>query len=119
VLPHATRHNIRQIVNLGTYSRMHAAKPAREQGLQVTASDAGHPDFYTDRASSTLPSADAADVELGCERRLILAPTRRWRSSRRCAISGRNWPAPRIRGGRVRRCATVHRSLAELCRTRG
>ena len=73
-LPHRTRHNIRQIVNLGTYSRGLLQALRAEQGLHYQQRTQGILHFYTDlREFEDAIGPTRQMVELGCERRLISA----------------------------------------------
>lgn len=73
-LPQRTRHNIRQMVNLGTYSRAMLQALRAEEGLQYQQRTQGILHFYTDaREFEAAVEPTRQMVELGCERRLISA----------------------------------------------
>ena len=73
-LPHRTRHNIRQIVNLGTYSRAMLQTLRAELDLEYRQRTQGILHFYTDpREFEAAIGPTRQMVELGCERRLISA----------------------------------------------
>lgn len=119
-LPHRTRHNIRQIVNLGTYSRSMLQTLRAEQGLQYSQRTQGILHFYTDpREFDAAIGPTRQMVELGCERRLISAdeavaiePALR---HIRPQLAGATYTAADESGD----AQAFTRSLAELCRTRG
>jgi D-amino-acid dehydrogenase len=72
--PARTRHNIAQIVRLGTYSRDTLQQLRRDTGLQYDQRTQGILHFYTSAAEFEAAEAPAAQMrELGCERRLISA----------------------------------------------
>jgi D-amino-acid dehydrogenase len=72
--PARTRHNIEQIVRLGTYSRDTLQQLRRDTGLQYDQRTQGILHFYTSAAEFEAAEAPAAQMrELGCERRLISA----------------------------------------------
>ncbi len=67
-LPSRTRHNIRQIVNLGLYSRATLRKLRSETGLQYDALQRGILHFYTSQAEFDAAQAPARLMrEHGCE----------------------------------------------------
>jgi D-amino-acid dehydrogenase len=71
-LPHRTRHNIRQIVSLGSYSRTMLQALRAELGLEYRQRTQGILHFYTDaREYQAAIGPTRQMVELGCERRLI------------------------------------------------
>ena len=72
--PARTRHNIAQIVRLGTYSRDTLQQLRRDTGLQYDQRTQGILHFYTNPREFEAAEAPAAQMrELGCERRLISA----------------------------------------------
>jgi D-amino-acid dehydrogenase len=72
--PGRTRHNILQIVRLGSYSRATLQQLRREIGLQYEQRTQGILHFYTSAAEFEAAEAPAAQMrELGCERRLVSA----------------------------------------------
>jgi D-amino-acid dehydrogenase len=72
--PARTRHNIRQIVALGSYSRSTLQQLRAELGLQYDQRAQGILHFYTDAREFDAAHAPAALMrELGCDRRVISA----------------------------------------------
>jgi D-amino-acid dehydrogenase len=72
--PARTRHNIRQIVNLGTYSRAVLQQLRRDAGLQYSQRTQGILHFYTSAKEFDAALAPAAQMrELGCERQVVSA----------------------------------------------
>ena len=72
--PARTRHNIEQIVRLGTYSRDTLQQLRRETGLQYDQRTQGILHFYTNAKEFESAEAPAAQMrELGCDRRVISA----------------------------------------------
>jgi D-amino-acid dehydrogenase len=72
--PARTRHNIGQIVRLGTYSRDTLQQLRRELGLEYDQRTEGILHFYTSRKEFDAAEAPAAQMrELGCDRRVISA----------------------------------------------
>ena len=72
--PARTRHNIRQIVQLGTYSRDTLQQLRRDIGIAYDQRTQGILHFYTSAAEFEAAHAPAAQMrELGCERRVISA----------------------------------------------
>jgi D-amino-acid dehydrogenase len=72
--PARTRHNIRQIVRLGTYSRDTLQQLRRDIGIQYDQRTQGILHFYTDAKEFEAAEAPAAQMrELGCDRRVISA----------------------------------------------
>jgi len=72
--PARTRHNIRQIVSLGTYSREMLQSLRRERGLAYDERTQGILHFYTSRKEFDAAEAPAAQMrELGCDRRVVSA----------------------------------------------
>jgi len=72
--PARTRHNIRQIVRLGTYSRETLQQLRRERGIAYDERTQGILHFYTSRKEFDAAEAPAAQMrELGCDRRVISA----------------------------------------------
>lgn len=72
--PARTRHNIRQIVTLGTYSRDTLQQLRRDIGIDYDQRTQGILHFYTSAAEFEAAQAPAAQMrELGCERRVISA----------------------------------------------
>jgi D-amino-acid dehydrogenase len=72
--PARTRHNIRQIVALGTYSRSTLQQLRGELGLQYDQRAQGILHFYTDKKEFDAAHAPAALMRtLGCDRRVISA----------------------------------------------
>lgn len=72
--PARTRHNIRQIVSLGTYSRDTLQQLRRDTGIAYDQRTQGILHFYTSPAEFEAAQAPAAQMrELGCERRVISA----------------------------------------------
>ena len=72
--PGRTRHNIRQIVRLGTYSRETLQALRDEIGLQYEQRAQGILHFYTNAKEFDAAEAPAAQMrELGCDRRVISA----------------------------------------------
>jgi len=70
--PAKTRHNIRQIVNLGTYSRGKLQELRRDTGIAYDERTRGILHFYTDPREFDACHEPARIMrELGCERRLI------------------------------------------------
>ncbi len=73
-LPSRTRHNIRQIVSLGTYSRETLQQLRRERGIAYDERTQGILHFYTSQKEFDAAEAPAAQMrELGCDRRVISA----------------------------------------------
>jgi D-amino-acid dehydrogenase len=72
--PARTRHNIRQIVRLGTYSRDTLQQLRRDIGLDYDQRTQGILHFYTSQKEFDAAQAPAAQMrELGCDRRVISA----------------------------------------------
>lgn len=72
--PARTRHNIEQIVRLGTYSRSTLQALRQELGLDYAQRSQGILHFYTDEAEFDAAEAPAAQMRaLGCDRRVISA----------------------------------------------
>jgi D-amino-acid dehydrogenase len=72
--PARTRHNIRQIVQLGTYSRSVLQALRRERELRYDERTQGILHFYTSQKEFEAAEAPAAQMrELGCDRRVISA----------------------------------------------
>jgi D-amino-acid dehydrogenase len=72
--PARTRHNIRQIVRLGTYSRSMLQELRRSAGLQYDQRTQGILHFYTSRKEFEGALKPAQQMrELGCERRVVSA----------------------------------------------
>jgi len=72
--PARTRHNILQIVRLGTYSRETLQALRRERGIAYDERTQGILHFYTSRKEFDAAEAPAAQMrELGCDRRVISA----------------------------------------------
>jgi D-amino-acid dehydrogenase len=72
--PARTRHNIAQIVRLGTYSRDTLQQLRRDTGLQYDQRTQGILHFYTNPREFEAAEAPAAQMrELGCDRRVISA----------------------------------------------
>jgi D-amino-acid dehydrogenase len=72
--PARTRHNIRQIVQLGTYSRDTLQQLRRDIGIHYDQRTQGILHFYTNAAEFEAAYAPAAQMrELGCERKVISA----------------------------------------------
>lgn len=72
--PARTRHNIRQIVQLGTYSRSVLQALRRERELRYDERTQGILHFYTSEQEFEAAEAPAAQMrELGCDRRVISA----------------------------------------------
>ncbi|MEK8051638.1 D-amino acid dehydrogenase [Ideonella sp. DXS22W] len=72
--PGRTRHNILQIVRLGTYSRATLQQLRQEIGLQYEQRTQGILHFYTSAAEFEAAVAPAEQMRaLGCERRLVSA----------------------------------------------
>jgi D-amino-acid dehydrogenase len=72
--PARTRHNIRQIVNLGTYSRAVLQQLRRDADLQYSQRTQGILHFYTSAKEFDAALAPAAQMrELGCERQVVSA----------------------------------------------
>lgn len=70
--PARTRHNIRQIVNLGTYSRSALQQLRRDTGIQYEQRTQGILHFYTSAKEFDAALAPAEQMrQLGCERRVI------------------------------------------------
>ena len=73
-LPHRTRHNIEQIVRLGTYSRDVLQQVRRDTGIAYDQRTEGILHFYTCRKEFDAALAPAEQMrELGCEREVISA----------------------------------------------
>ena len=72
--PARTRHNIRQIVNLGTYSRAVLQQLRRDTGLQYSQRTQGILHFYTSAKEFDAALEPAAQMRaLGCERQVVSA----------------------------------------------
>lgn len=72
--PQRTRHNIRQIVSLGTYSRDTLQQLRRERDIRYDERTQGILHFYTSAKEFEGAEAPAAQMrELGCDRRVISA----------------------------------------------
>ncbi|RTL43034.1 MAG: D-amino acid dehydrogenase [Burkholderiales bacterium] len=72
--PARTRHNIEQIVRLGTYSRAVLQSLRRDRGLAYDQRTQGILHFYTSQQEFDAAEAPAAQMrELGCDRRVISA----------------------------------------------
>jgi D-amino-acid dehydrogenase len=72
--PARTRHNIEQIVRLGTYSRSTLQALRQELGLDYAQRSQGILHFYTNQAEFDAAEAPAAQMRaLGCDRRVISA----------------------------------------------
>jgi D-amino-acid dehydrogenase len=72
--PARTRHNIEQIVRLGTYSRDTLQQLRRELGLQYDQRTQGILHFYTSQKEFDAAEEPARQMrELGCDRRVISA----------------------------------------------
>ena len=72
--PARTRHNIEQIVRLGTYSRQTLQQLRRERGLAYDQRTQGILHFYTSEKEFDGAEAPAAQMRaLGCDRRVISA----------------------------------------------
>lgn len=72
--PARTRHNIEQIVRLGTYSRDTLQQLRGDTGLQYDQRTQGILHFYTNPQEFDAAEAPAAQMrELGCDRRVISA----------------------------------------------
>jgi len=72
--PARTRHNIGQIVRLGTYSRATLQQLRRERGIAYDERTQGILHFYTSRKEFDAAAAPAAQMrELGCDRRVVSA----------------------------------------------
>ena len=72
--PERTRHNIRQIVSLGTYSRSALQQLRRDTGIQYDQRMQGILHFYTTAKEFDGALAPAEQMrQLGCERRVISA----------------------------------------------
>ncbi len=72
--PARTRHNIEQIVRLGTYSRETLQQLRRDTGLQYDQRAQGILHFYTNPKQFEAAEAPAAQMRgLGCDRRVISA----------------------------------------------
>ena len=72
--PARTRHNIEQIVRLGTYSRDTLQQLRAERGIQYDQRTQGILHFYTNAEEFEGAEAPAAQMrELGCDRRVISA----------------------------------------------
>jgi D-amino-acid dehydrogenase len=72
--PARTRHNIEQIVRLGTYSRQTLQQLRRERGIAYDERTQGILHFYTSEKEFEGAEAPAAQMrELGCDRRVISA----------------------------------------------
>ena len=70
--PGRTRHNIAQIVTLGTYSRDTLQALRRETGIEYDARTQGILHFYTSRKEFDGAEGPAAQMRaLGCERRVV------------------------------------------------
>ena len=72
--PERTRHNIRQIVSLGTYSRNALQQLRRDTGIQYDQRTQGILHFYTNAKEFDGALAPAEQMrQLGCERQVISA----------------------------------------------
>ena len=72
--PERTRHNIRQIVNLGTYSRSALQQLRRDTGIQYDQRTQGILHFYTNQKEFDGALGPAEQMrQLGCERQVISA----------------------------------------------
>ena len=72
--PERTRHNIRQIVSLGTYSRSALQQLRRDTGIQYDQRTQGILHFYTDPKEFDGALGPAEQMrQLGCERQVISA----------------------------------------------
>ena len=72
--PERTRHNIRQIVNLGMFSRAKLQELRHMTGLAYDHLERGILHFYTDPREFAAALAPARQMnELGCERRIVSA----------------------------------------------
>ena len=72
--PARTRHNIEQIVRLGTYSRQTLQALRQDAGLRYDQRTQGILHFYTSQQEFDAAEAPAAQMrELGCDRRVISA----------------------------------------------
>jgi D-amino-acid dehydrogenase len=72
--PARTRHNIEQIVRLGTYSRDMLQELRKETGLQYDQRTAGILHFYTSQKEFEGAKGPSEQMrELGCDRRVISA----------------------------------------------
>ncbi len=72
--PARTRHNIEQIVRLGTYSRATLRQLRRDMGLQYDQRTQGILHFYTSQKEFDAALAPAEQMRaLGCERRVVSA----------------------------------------------
>jgi D-amino-acid dehydrogenase len=72
--PARTRHNIEQIVRLGTYSRQMLQALRRERGIEYDQRTQGILHFYTSQEEFDGAEAPAAQMRaLGCDRRVISA----------------------------------------------
>jgi D-amino-acid dehydrogenase len=72
--PANTRHNIEQIVRLGTYSRDTLQQLRRDTGIEYAQRTQGILHFYTSRKEFDAAEAPARQMrELGCDRRVISA----------------------------------------------
>ena len=72
--PGRTRHNIEQIVRLGTYSREALQALRRDRGIEYDQRTQGILHFYTSEKEFEAAEAPAAQMrELGCDRRVISA----------------------------------------------
>jgi D-amino-acid dehydrogenase len=72
--PGRTRHNIEQIVRLGTYSRETLQQLRREIGLEYDQRTQGILHFYTSQQEFDAAEAPAAQMRaLGCDRRVVSA----------------------------------------------
>ncbi len=72
--PARTRHNIEQIVRLGTYSRDTLQQLRRDRGIAYDERTQGILHFYTSQKEFDAAEAPAAQMrELGCDRRVISA----------------------------------------------
>ncbi|NOJ99554.1 FAD-dependent oxidoreductase, partial [Corallococcus coralloides] len=72
--PARTRHNIEQIVRLGTYSRATLQQLRRDMGLQYDQRTQGILHFYTSQKEFDAALAPAEQMRaLGCERRVVSA----------------------------------------------
>jgi D-amino-acid dehydrogenase len=118
--PARTRHNIRQIVRLGTYSRDVLQQLRRDTGMQYDQRTQGILHFYTEpKEFDGAGRPGRADARAGLRAPVISAPTRP------CARAGAA-PHPPAAGrrhlhgrGRIGRRQPFARELAKLCEAAG
>jgi D-amino-acid dehydrogenase len=92
--PARTRHNIAQIVRLGTYSRDTLQQLRRDIGIHYDERTQGILHFYTSQKEFDGAEGPAAQMRaLGCDRRVISADEASG-SNPPCATSARSWPVP-------------------------